>query len=757
MWWKWFPWKFVVKRFARSQGFLDPFVLLSRFNQFAQPSEVWAPLELMRAGAILHARGLINSQVIQHNLDWVWPYWVEKQFDPKDPSFIPRAFSLTHINLSHRNWTAVGIPGEYETPIVDSRGLVMPFYDSWSIDCWVIIDRHKQLVPSRLKMAEQQIHFDSNVKVVTDCKDENTILKTTVETSLNNGIPYCKISIKATLAEKGYLAIAVRPYNPEGISFIHDLSLLALNDGWLVNKKNTVFLQTCPDHYLFSNYNSGDVYQSILSDEKDSKREIRCDVGMATSAAVYECTKGEDHCFDIAIPLENVKKKRFHINDTASKKWENALLGAATCKLHYKNYEELYNNALYTLMIHSPDTCYAGPYTYKRFWFRDAAFICYALLCAGVKRNVKKIIDTFYQHQTSAGYFRSQDGEWDSNGQVLWTLYMYYILADLQPEKKWIHSVTKATDWLIRKRNQNNNKSPLTRGLLPPGFSAEHLGPNDYYYWDNFWGIGGLIGARWLNEKWGLHDRNILLSSVIDEWIQAVNRSLNIVMDTTWMYVMPASPHRRPDSGSIGSLVSGYPLQIWSAKDEKLTHTADYLYSNCCINSAFYHDISHSGINPYLTIHLAQTFLRSGDVRFIKCMESIASLATSTCQWPEAIHPQLKTGCMGDGQHVWAASEWLILIRNIFIREEGDKIILCSGLYKEILDSAGVCSFGPTLTNHGTVNCKVRLEKNKILVEWDVVGIKTEPEIIVAFPNMKEYAIQKGVTFLEIPYWSNDK
>src|SRR5574340_322025 len=30
---------------------------------------------------------------------------------------------------------------------------------------------------------------------------------------------------------------------------------------------------------------------------------------------------------------------------------------------------------------------------------------------------------------------------------------------------------------------------------LPPGPSAEHLGPSDYYYWDDFWGLAGLYEA----------------------------------------------------------------------------------------------------------------------------------------------------------------------------------------------------------------------------------------------------------------------
>jgi hypothetical protein len=124
---RWMPWKMLVRYAARKYGCLDPINLLSQLQRFIQPSEVNEPVELLRAGALMHARGLINKRVIQHNLDWVWPYWIERQFDPMDVLFIPRAFSITHINLSHRNWTAVGLPDFPDLPIVDPCGLVTPF------------------------------------------------------------------------------------------------------------------------------------------------------------------------------------------------------------------------------------------------------------------------------------------------------------------------------------------------------------------------------------------------------------------------------------------------------------------------------------------------------------------------------------------------------------------------------------------------------------------------------------------------------
>src|SRR5258708_27180359 len=153
----WSIWKFILRRLAKAQGFLDPMVVFSNLQHFSKPSEVWVPVELLRSGAVLQARGLINSQAIQNNLDWVWPFWVERQFNPNDKAFIPRAFSLTHINLTHRNWTAVGLPDCWALPVVDPAGLVMPLYDGWSLDVWMLDDKGFRLCPSELKQPTQRL------------------------------------------------------------------------------------------------------------------------------------------------------------------------------------------------------------------------------------------------------------------------------------------------------------------------------------------------------------------------------------------------------------------------------------------------------------------------------------------------------------------------------------------------------------------------------------------------------------------------
>src|SRR5438876_6851435 len=189
------PTRFLVTRAARAYGFLDPVKLLSNLRNFAQPSEVGEPIELLRAGMLFHARGLVNTKAIQNNLDWVWPYWVERQFNPADESFIPRAFSFSHINLTHRNWTAVGLPDVPFYPIVDPRGLVTPLYDGWSLDFWLVPEKGPTLLPSQLQDFSQELsletdrtttHSDTNLRVRSIGRWNGPSLQTDVTLCLHN-------------------------------------------------------------------------------------------------------------------------------------------------------------------------------------------------------------------------------------------------------------------------------------------------------------------------------------------------------------------------------------------------------------------------------------------------------------------------------------------------------------------------------------------------------------------------------------------
>ncbi|MDX1698026.1 MAG: hypothetical protein R3308_07040, partial [Thiohalobacterales bacterium] len=668
-WLKWLPWRFFIRRIARAHGFLDPVALLARLHRFAQPSEVGEPVELLRAGMVFHARGLINSRVIQHNLDWVWPYWIERQFDPGDDAFVPRAFSITHVNLSHRNWTAVGWPDCEELPLVDPRGMLTPWYDGWSVDAWLVTDDGRRLLPSRLHACEQRLDMSDGLAIVTEASQQGMHLVSRARVQTAAGLPACQLSLSATSDTAGWLAVALRPCNPEGISFIHEVTLSAGRDAWTVDGQHALGFSLPVERHHVSDYRAGDV--AIHLNDLDDQTAGVCDVGMATAAAMYRLEPGETREIGVVASLPEAGP----VDGDGAAAWDGALAGSCRLQLPDEKIQFLFDAAVRTLILHSPGDVWPGPYTYKRFWFRDAAFIIHALLCAGLTHRAERALDRFPAQQTRRGYFHSQEGEWDSNGQALWIMWRYCALTGRQPKADWRRAILRGARWISDKRLAGEEGVPHA-GLLPAGFSAEHLGPNDYYYWDDFWGVAGLQAGAALAELLGDAAAQAEFTRAAEDFNRAVERCLDGDAERLGRPVIPASPYRRMDAGAIGSLAIGYPLQLCAADDPRLHGTIDFLMTHCRVNGGFFQDMIHAGVNPYLTLHMAQVLLRAGDSRYLELLDTVAALASPTGQWPEAIHPRTGGGCMGDGQHVWAAAEWLLMLRNCFVREEGERLII---------------------------------------------------------------------------------
>ena len=158
--------------------------------------------------------------------------------------------------------------------------------------------------------------------------------------------------------------------------------------------------------------------------------------------------------------------------------WSAELAGTAALDIPNEKFTFLYDAAIRTLILHSPGEVYPGPYTYKRFWFRDAAFIIHAMLCAGLARRSERALLRFPTQQTLAGYFHSQEGEWDSNGQVLWIVRRWLEMTRSKLPHGWESVIRKGAQWIINKRIPIGKATCHEHGgLLPAGFSAEHPWP----------------------------------------------------------------------------------------------------------------------------------------------------------------------------------------------------------------------------------------------------------------------------------------
>ena len=737
----WIPWRWIIKKAATSYGFIDPISLLARLRRFSQPSEFQEPLELLRAGLVFHARGLINAKSIQQNLDWIWPYWVERQFNPSDPSFLPRSFSFSQVNLTQRNWTAVGTPSRNAYPLVDPRGLITPFFDGWSLDFWFIPadEDAPALFPSKMDRAEQGQQVDSHLRVTTRLDNEAAKLTLTAWVDDAGSSPMLFIKSQAAARQAGRLVVSVRPYNSEGIHFIEKIKVLAEAPGLQINGHTPLYFNQVPEKIIFSDYTEGDVIHQLEQSGHDTV--MRCNVGMATAAVLFPSAPAETSVeVETRISLDDVPPDAVPAPRRETLTWESAHAAAPQLRIPDEGISSLYDTALNTLLLLSADDVVPGPFTYKRFWFRDACFMIQALLTAGYTDRCQRLLNTFLERQKATGYFQSQEGEWDSNGQVLWIMDRFQRLTGRPLDDTWLNALKKAGHWIIRKRLPEKG-GRLHDGLLPAGFSAEHLGPNDYYYWDSFWGVAGLRAAAAIMKRAGDTREHRRFARAAEAFQAAVDKSIAGIPDKRKRDAIPASPYRRMDAGAVGSLVADYPLDLYPAGHPAINNTVEILMAQCFQQGGFFQDMIHSGINPYLTLCIAQSLLRNGDLRFRELIRTVAGLASPTGHWPEAIHPLTGGGCMGDGQHGWAAAEWVMMLHNSFVREEGDHLIIGSGIWPEWLTDSADIRFGPILTSLGMIRLRLESRKDQALLNLSLPHPDRSRTLVAQIPGFAPVTI----------------
>lgn len=65
--------------------------------------EVDPPIELLEQGLWVLLSGANNSVAMHASSHWLWPYWMQRQCDPRSSSFVPSGAQLLTVNITHRN------------------------------------------------------------------------------------------------------------------------------------------------------------------------------------------------------------------------------------------------------------------------------------------------------------------------------------------------------------------------------------------------------------------------------------------------------------------------------------------------------------------------------------------------------------------------------------------------------------------------------------------------------------------------------
>jgi hypothetical protein len=719
-----------LRRYYRVEQGLEYVEALRHLNK---PSEVTVPNELIPAGVLMQLRGLMNLHVLSLHSDWVWPYWMERQSSPHSESFIPRAMSATYINLTHRDWTGVGYVDGQREAVVDPRGLVTPWENGWSLDTWLFDGQHF-LFPSHLDSSHvRQWRADGLPWVFTELRFPNAqlLLETYPIRVEGNDFGVLQALVRNPREEEwfdGGIAFSLRPANPEGISLIRELAYNS-KGFWLVEKNLAVILGQVPSKWCASNSERGDAAHLLLK-QRDNSHTAHCAAGLCTGVTLHPArlAPGQAQTFFAIMPLEpipprlvtfeffssaHMAKHKSH----ARQAWQNRMQEGMRLTLPDETLNACFEaNRATLLLLHDGANITAGPFTYHRHWFRDAAFMLSALQKLGYHKLCQRVLATYPARQWKNGYFCAQKGEWDSNGEAIWSMMEYYRLTrDDRFLTEVYPAIKRGALWIERKRHDVTITKKKPRGLMPAGFSAEHLGPNDFYYWDNFWSLRGLWDASEAASILGQRADADLFRTYARNYEKDLLDSVHMELEHNPAQVLPAAPGRPPDAGMIGNICAAYPLALFDIRSTPwLQRTVRFIRDHLFHGDGFYQEMIHSGVNSYLTLQMAQCLLLMGDAGAFDLINYMLKLGSPTFCWPEAIHPRTRGGCMGDGHHGWAAAEWVLLLRSLLFVEKFGELHVTPCIPVEWLHAGAKMEARHAPTYFGPVDLEINVSENAV-------------------------------------------
>src|SRR3954454_549297 len=528
---------------------------LSTFQRLGETVEVQLPTEVVPIGARTVFRALRTRAAAQLGPDWIWPYWLDRHLAPRSPPFTPRGHLPFLANMTQRNWTMVGNVGSQWEAIVDPRGLVTPWFDGWSLDWWIGGDdrwhfpstdptvRQRLVDATPVVETAMRVPGGAAIQRVYAVQDAEELV--VVEFENASTLPFA-------------LALAVRPYNPEGLAVVERIQLV--DRTVTVDGRPAVLFPTEPALVAGSTFHGGDSMRIVTEGRAGTTLpELRCEAGLAQAAFLFPLAHRAT--LRVAIPLVSERRTRrrrlarrrvermpelpasLPSSASVARAWQTQTRRGLQLELPDPPLADAVEaNRRYMLLFHDGPDITPGPSTYHRFWFRDAAYMLMAMDRYGQHAEVAEVLRSYPDRQHRDGYYFSQRQEWDSNGAAIWALAEHWRLTrDEEVLHATIQSVSRGVRWIERKRkSKRRRRDPALVGLLPASISAEHLGPFDYYYWDDFWSLRGLLDGAELLTAAGDERAAATAQDWADSLRADLDRSIALVAEQLGTSAIPA-------------------------------------------------------------------------------------------------------------------------------------------------------------------------------------------------------------------------
>ncbi|HBE80648.1 MAG TPA: hypothetical protein DDW65_23110 [Firmicutes bacterium] len=650
-------------------------------------------LQRVRVKSSTDAGRLISDKM----RDWILPYWYTRQNNPLLPTYV--FGGLTFCNLSYRNWTAIRGGTAGEVLFIDRMGVLFHSRLRLSFEIWVHTGE-RLLTPGGFEKVFQRWTPDPGIETVSYY--EHGICKTQLlpfANSVNEGI-ICNISLVNRSEDQLKLSaiyLVIRPWDFNGLSAIRQMEY---KDNYLlINKSKVIFFEKEPQHCFFTDGIREDVTEYFQLGEGNAG--LLAQDGLGTGLVGFSGLPAELN----AIKLLIGDKKNF-----------NGIRGF----LAKKNLMVDVSNSLNRIRTDTAiDQLLAASLGYLRF-FNHWPY------CA----NIYQIFV----------FNRFSDGSWSRNclkeclKQVTWDGLIHN--GDIRPEQLLVgvadyfkltadhHFIEK--NWSTLKRIGYAIWHQKVKRILLADFGLEKHSSQDFFYERCLWycaalrELEGLANAlRETQESHNFKEQFLALWSKLTGLLEDNIKSRGI-------RVISLRQSCDYGAGIIYNLAGAYPLRLWEQGNSYVRDTLDFVLQKYSFQGGIYSPFEFQGIDLALSIRAGQVLIREG-YDYTELLKLLFAAAGDTWSLPGRIHPLTKNGIGEYGHDPEVLYQLLLLVRSIFVIEEGSCLSLFPGIFTSNFWERPQLKISRMITYFGEISCSCSCIQDQIQIDfWPQYRIKPE-------------------------------
>lgn len=348
---------------------------------------------------------------------------------------------------------------------------------------------------------------------------------------------------------------------------------------------------------------------------------------------------------------------------------------------------------------------------YHAFWLRDAAMMTRSFDLVGLRGIARQNLEYFFTWQNPDGLFISRPEQYDNWGQALWAFGEHYRLTrDAGFARRAFPAVQRAMSWLGSARAQDG------RRLLPPvGNNVDNDLVGGHLVGDNFWAAAGIAGAVDIARGAGQRGAAASWTATLADFKATLRRQITAQT--------PRGPIRssldRPGGQYWGPLWASYISDVFPATSPVVQNTmrrARRLFSEGIMTYLYRRLLHHySGFRVFQTDLAANRQLNA-----LRGFYSELAHTTGTNAGWEAATSPFGDRVVDDATtpHGWWAAEYVAMLRNMLVREQGNDVYLMSAVSPSWLRPGRRITVRGAPTYFGTVSYRLTGTGGGAVLTW---------------------------------------